>query len=146
MFLGQYHHNLDSKSRLTIPSRYRDMLEEGAYVVQGFDGNLIVYTAPAFEQIKQQASQLSVTDQTTRLLNRLIFSTADYLEVDKAGRILIPEFLRQEAGLKDEVVLAGGGDYFEVWSPERWAEQITQLHDPSAISQRFAALKLSTSP
>jgi MraZ protein len=115
MFLGQYHHNLDSKSRLTIPSRYRDMLEEGAYVVQGFDGNLIVYTAPAFEQIKQQASQLSVTDQTTRLLNRLIFSTADYLEVDKAGRILIPEFLRQEAGLKDEVVLAGGGDYFEVW-------------------------------
>jgi MraZ protein len=145
MFLGQFRHTLDNKNRLTIPSRYRDLLAEGAYVTRGFDGNLIVYTASTFHAISRQASETSVTNQAARQLKRLLFSNADFIEVDRAGRILIPDFLRESADLENEVVLAGMGDHFEIWSPERWMQQMQQLDDPQANAERFASLKISTS-
>jgi MraZ protein len=144
MFLGQYHHNLDSKNRLTIPSRFRELLADGAYVMQGFDRNLMVLTASAFAKIYQRSNLMSLTDPTTRLLKRLIFSTASHVDVDNAGRILIPEFLRQVIDLQSEAVVVGVGDYFEIWSPDLWTEQINQLQDAEANAQRFAALDMST--
>ncbi len=144
MFLGQYRHNLDSKDRLTIPSRYRDLLTEGAYVMQGFDRNLMVMTNEAFSAISHRVNQMSVTDPTARLLRRLIFSTADRVELDKVGRILMPQFLRESAGLQGDAMLVGAGDYFEIWSPEQWALQNAQLQDAEANAQRFAALDIST--
>jgi MraZ protein len=144
MFLGQFRHNLDPKNRLTIPARYRDLLAEGAYVTRGFDGNLIVYTAATFHVITQQANQTSVTDPAARQLKRLLFSNADFIEVDRAGRILIPDFLRESAGLENEVVISGMGDHFEIWSPERWMQETEALNDPQANAERFASLKIST--
>lgn len=144
MFLGQYRHNLDSKDRLTVPARYREPLEKGAYVMQGFDRNLMVMTDEAFEAVRTHLQGLSFTDPTTRLLRRLIFSTADRVELDKAGRILIPQFLRQNLQLDGEVVLVGADDYFEIWAPEAWSEQNAQLQDSQANAQRFATLDLST--
>ncbi len=144
MFLGQYHHTLDSKDRLTVPSRYRELLEGGAYVLQGFDRNLMVMTEQAFETIRKRVQGMSLTDPMTRLLRRLVFSTADRLELDKAGRILIPQFLRQSAQLEGEVVLVGAGDYFEIWANEHWEVQNAQLQDSEANAQRFAALDLAT--
>lgn len=144
MFLGQHHHNLDTKNRLTIPARYRELLAEGVYLLQGLDNNLMGFTTQEFAAISAQASQLSLTDPNARLLQRLIFSTADLLEVDKAGRVLIPDFLRQLAGLQNEVVLVGMGDHFEIWSPERWGEQMVLLQDSSANAARFASLNIST--
>ncbi len=145
MFLGQYQHSLDSKGRLTIPSRFREaMIADGAYVTQGFDCNLMVLTVPAFEHISQRVNQLSMTEPTARLLKRLIFSTAELVEVDKAGRILIPEFLRFATRLESEAIIVGTGDYFEIWSPGLWAEQTAKLQDADANAQRFALLDLST--
>jgi MraZ protein len=145
MFLGQFRHTLDTKNRLTIPARYRDLLAEGAYVTRGFDGNLIVYTSATFHSISRQASETSVTDQAARQLKRLLFSNADFIEVDRAGRILIPDFLRESADLENEVVIAGMGDHFEIWSPERWMQQMQLLDDPQANAERFASLKISAS-
>ncbi len=143
MFLGQYRHNIDNKGRLTIPSRFRELLlAEGAYVSQGFERNLIVRTVSTFEALSKKVEALSQTVQNSRLLKRLIFSTAEKVEVDKAGRILIPEFLRQSAGLVDETVIIGAGDYFEIWSPENWAAQEAELRDAEANAQRFAVLDL----
>ena len=76
MFLGQYTHSFDEKGRLTIPVKYREALLVGAYVTQGFDKNLMVWTAPSFEQIYTQVNDLSITDPNARLLKRLIFSNA----------------------------------------------------------------------
>ena len=90
MFLGQYRHNLDNKGRLTIPARFRELLSDGAYITQGFDKNLMVLTAPTFEFISQRVNQMSITDPTARELKRLLFSTADRVEPDSNGRILIP--------------------------------------------------------
>lgn len=144
MFLGQYRHTLDSKDRLIVPARYRDLLQQGAYVMQGFDRNLMVLTQSAFEAISHRTNQMSMTDPTSRLLRRLIYSTADHVDLDKAGRILIPQFLRQFATLENEVVMVGAGDYFEIWSPENWAAQNDQLQDTEANAQRFAAFDITT--
>ncbi|HSV86537.1 MAG TPA: division/cell wall cluster transcriptional repressor MraZ [Levilinea sp.] len=143
MFFGQYEHTVDEKGRLTIPSRYRDLLLDGAYITQGFDQNLMVLTAAAFERVYARVNRMSLTDPIARQLKRLIFSYADRVEVDRAGRILIPQFLRTSAQLDGAAIMVGVGDYFEIWSPDRWQEQNSILQDGEANAQRYAALDLS---
>jgi MraZ protein len=138
MFLGQYVHSIDEKGRLTIPARFRDVLAaEGAYLMQGFDQNLMVLTEPAFESVRARLRQFSLTDVTARLLRRLVYSTANRVEVDRVGRILIPQFLRDHAGLNTEAILIGSGEYFEIWSQEGWSQQKALLQDAEANAQRF---------
>jgi MraZ protein len=143
MFLGQYQHTLDNKGRLTIPARYRDLLDDGAYLTQGFDRNLIVMTASAFETLSRRVKSMSITDSKARLLRRLLFSSGERVEVDKAGRILIPQFLRQSASLDSEAIVVGGGDYFEIWSPGHWAEQAVKLNDAEANADLFSIFDIS---
>jgi MraZ protein len=146
MFLGQYQHTIDNKGRLTIPARYREMLAtDGAYVTQGFDHNLVVLTVTAFNQLSRRVNRMSMTDGRARQLKRQLFANAEHVGVDRAGRILIPQFLRDSVGLDAEAVLVGVGDYFEIWSPEAWAGQVSELHDAEADSQRYLDLDLSTS-
>jgi MraZ protein len=142
MFLGQYEHTIDEKGRMTIPARFRDLLAEGAYITRGFDQNLVVYTAPAFEQIYHQVNQLSITDPLARNLRRLIFSNADRIEVDRVGRILIPHYLREGAQLGEAAMVVGAGETFEIWSTELWVREEQKLQDTEANAQKFAVLNL----
>ncbi len=144
MFLGQYQHSLDDKNRLTIPARFRELLSDGAFVTQGFDRNLMVLTTGAFEQVYERLNAMNIADPSARLLRRLILGNAYQVEIDKAGRILLPQPLREFAALDGEVVLVGQGDYFEVWSPQAWQEQQQKLADIEANAQRFATLNLTT--
>ncbi|MCE1251980.1 MAG: division/cell wall cluster transcriptional repressor MraZ [Anaerolineae bacterium] len=143
MFLGQYEHSIDEKGRVTIPARYRDLLEDGAYITLGFDQNLIVMTPAIFEKMSLRLSQMNMADPTARQLKRLIFSNAEKVEVDKAGRILIPAFLRQPVQLEVSAMVVGTGSYFEIWSPELWKKQSEPLADAESNQQRFALLDLS---
>ena len=143
MFLGQYRHTIDNKGRLTVPARFRELLVDGAYVTQGFEKNLMVLTAPAFAAITQRVNQMSITDPTARELKRLLFATADKIEPDGNGRILLPQFLRQMAGVEGEVVLVGVGDHFEIWPPGAWETQMDRLQDTDANAQRFMGVSLS---
>jgi len=143
MFMGQHSHSLDSKGRLTIPVRFRSLLEDGAYMTQGFDRNLMVLTKSSFEKISQRVSQGSITDPVSRQLRRFIYSGGQWLEVDRAGRVLVPDFLLEFAQIDSEVVVVGVGDYFEIWSPSLWAEQQAYLQDTEANTQRFLAFDLS---
>ncbi len=143
MFLGRYEHAVDEKGRITIPVRFRELLENGAYVTQGFDRNLMVLTASSFEQISESVNQLSMTDPTARALKRLIFSSAERCEFDRSGRLLLPQFLRDSAQLDGTAVIVGAGDYFEIWSPQLWSQQNEVLQDAETNAQRFAALNLS---
>ena len=145
MFFGEYSHSLDSKKRLTIPSRFRDELRDGAYVMEGLDGNLNVFTPAVFEKILENISALSLTDDNVRDIRRKFFGRSGYLEIDNAGRILIPDFLRQTAGIESEAVLTGAGSYFEIWSPESWQQCLSRLQNPEANKARFAALKIPLS-
>jgi MraZ protein len=145
MFLGRYHHTIDGKGRLTVPARYRDLLAaDGAYLTQGFDQNINVYPPQIFERISIRVNRLNMTDPSTRSLRRMMFSNAEHVTLDKAGRILIPQFLREEISLDSEAVIVGMGDYFEIWSPNLWAGQTTVMEESEPIAMRFMDLDLST--
>ena len=146
MFLGEYRHSIDNKDRLTVPARYRELMVDGAYVLRGFDRNLMVLTTKAFDAISHRLNQMSLTDPLARSLRRLIIGSATHLEVDKVGRILIPDFLCKKAGLScdQEAILVGQGSYFEIWSTDEWALQQEALDQADANSERFKVLDLST--
>jgi MraZ protein len=144
MFLGQFQHNLDEKGRLMIPARYRELLAAGAYITQGFDKCLMVMTDLNFRQVYERINAMNLADPTARLLRRLILSNAYAIEVDKVGRILVPQNLRQGIALENEAIVAGQGEYFEVWNPVDWNEQMDQLQDIETNNQRFATLNLSS--
>lgn len=145
MFLGQFYHNLDDKGRLTMPARFRELLavDEGAYLLRGFDQNLMLLTAESFNVISERINHMSMTDPTARLLRRLIFSGTAPVDFDKAGRVLLPQYLRDAAGIEGEAVIVGAGDYVEIWSPRLWAAQTDQLNDVNVTADRFAALDLA---
>jgi MraZ protein len=143
MFLGQFQHNLDEKGRLMIPARYRELLAAGAFITQGFDRCLMVMTDTYFAQVYDRINSMNLADPTARLLRRLILSNAYSVDVDKVGRILVPGNLRQAIALNGEAIVAGQGDYFEVWNPADWDAQMNQLQDIETNNQRFATLDLS---
>ena len=144
MFLGQFQHNLDDKGRLMIPARFRDLLEGGAFITQGFDKCLMVMTESYFKQVYERIEAMNLADPTARLLRRLILSNAYPVEADKVGRILMPQNLRAFLGIENgELVLAAQGEYFEVWTPTLWSEQMAQLQDTEANIARFSTLDLS---
>ena len=144
MFLGQFQHNLDDKGRLMIPARYRDLLAAGAFITQGFDKCLMVMTDDYFKQVYDRINTMNLADPTARMLRRLILSNAYPVDVDKVGRVLVPQNLRQFLGIESgELTVAGQGDYFEVWTPAEWKTQMDKLQDVEANEQRFSTLDLS---
>ena len=146
MFLGQFQHSIDDKGRLMVPARFRELLEGGAYLTQGFDKCLMVMTEAYFKQVYERIIAMNLADPTARLLRRMIFSNAYPVDVDKVGRILVPSNLRQFASLESDAIVAGQGEYFEVWTPAEWEKQTAQINDTEANNQRFVTLNLSSKP
>lgn len=144
MFLGQYSHTIDSKGRLTIPARFRDALESGAYLIQGFERNLLVYTTETFERLAAKASTLSTTNPEARAVRRVIFGGASEVQLDSSGRILLPPFLRDYAHLDGEITVVGAGEYFELWASSAWEQVLAEVTDPDTNAQRFKDFDLST--
>ncbi len=146
MFMGEYSHALDDKGRLTIPAKFREELAYGAVLTRGYDRSLLLYTADAFKRISERAQALSFTDPENRALMRLTYAGASEAVPDRQGRILVPPFLREYAGITGECVIVGVGHAIEVWSQEGWAQQLQMLNDPSVNAQRFARLNLAPGP
>ncbi len=144
MFLGEYQHLIDDKSRLTIPAKFREALAKGCVITRGFEKNLIIYTTKEFGELIKRSHQMSATDPESRDLKRFIFAGASEATPDKSGRVLIPPALRTHAALESEVYVIGVGQHIEVWSKPGWEEQLVKMSDPEANSRRFAALNLST--
>jgi MraZ protein len=144
MFLGQYVHSIDSKSRLTVPVRFRAALASGAYVMQGFERNLMVYTTESFERLAKRAFSHTMTDPEVRALRRLIFGGAKQINLDSAGRLLLPTFLQDYAGIENEATIVGTGEYFEIWNPDNWEKELIAVTDPESNAERFASFDLST--
>jgi MraZ protein len=143
MFLGQHKYTIDSKGRLTIPVRFRAALASGAFITQGFDRNLVVYTSEDFGRMSTAATAVTSTNPEGRAMRRLIFSRAEELTLDAAGRVLLPVYLRDYAGIQSEAYVVGAGDYFEIWQAEDWEKQLEQVADPAANARRFADFDLS---
>jgi MraZ protein len=112
-------------------------------MTQGFDRNLQVLTAGAFQQLYRQAVSLNVADPLARLLLRLVLGNAVEFPQARTG-LAIPDSLKEYAGLNENVLLIGQGDYFEIWAPDVWSEQEAELRDVKANASRFAALRLGS--
>ncbi len=143
MFMGEFTHAIDDKGRLTIPAKFREELAYGAVITRGYDKYLLLYTADAFKRITARAEALSPTDPAHRALLRLTFSGASEAVPDRQGRILVPPYLREYAGISDECVIVGIGNSIEVWSRDGWNVQLQSLNDPNANADRFSALNLA---
>ena len=120
---------LDAKGRFAVPQRYRETLADGnggsTRLVITADPTrcLLLYTLPEWEPIAKKLMALSSFNLTSRALQRLVVGHADDVEMDAAGRLLIPPALRQYAGLDKTIVLVGQGNKFEIWDDARWNEQ-----------------------
>lgn len=122
MLIGEYTHALDPKKRLSLPMKFRKELTRRVVITRGLDSCLFMYGAKQWERIVEKLQQLSIAQADTRGFNRFMLSGAVEVDVDGAGRILVPDFLKSFAGLGSKVVLAGVGERVEIWDEAAWEE------------------------
>ena len=120
MFMCEYSHTVDTKGRLIVPAKFREVLGDAFVICKGLDHCLYIYSNDDWEAFANQLSSLPLTNKAAREFVRFFLSGASQVEVDKLGRILVPSSLRTFAGLDKDVVLAGVGHRIEVWSKEKW--------------------------
>ena len=120
MLIGEYEHALDEKNRVSLPKPFRTGLGKKIVMTRGLDNCLFVYSRASWEVVASKLQELSFAQADTRGFSRFILSGAAELDVDAAGRVLIPEHQRQFAGLKKQIVFAGVSDRVEIWDAEKW--------------------------
>jgi len=143
MFYGRSAYNIDKKGRMTVPSKYREETPDGVVVTKGLDGNLMVYAKETFDIFAESMNNISVTDPNLRSFRREILGNSAELTYDSAGRILIPLHLRKLAGIEENVMIVGVGQYFEIWDQNRLQEYETKS-DPEAQAKAWASLNITT--
>jgi MraZ protein len=121
-FMGEYRHNTDSKGRIIMPARFRDALGSSMILTKGLDGCIYVYTHERWEAILAELQKLPATKSESRKYMRLLTAKAAEVEVDNTGRILIPQALMEDAGIRKEVVIVGVVSHVEIWAKARWDE------------------------
>lgn len=139
-FVGEYRHQIDDKGRLAVPSKMRVPLAGKFHVAQWLDTCLAIVPNSEWDQIAGKVAALPMTDPRTRALERRLFGKAVELELDRQGRILLPQNLREAAGLEGEVVVVGLRNRVEIWSAERWAEQNAVLGDDAAFAELISGI------
>lgn len=120
MFMGEYQHTLDEKGRLFIPARFREALGDRFIATRGLEQCLFVFPAAEWRHLEEKLRTLPMTQKDARAFLRLLFSGASECEADKQGRVMLPQHLREYAGLEKEVVVIGVSTRAEIWSKERW--------------------------
>lgn len=122
MLIGEYLHTLDSKKRLSLPAKFRKEVGKKVVITRGLDSCLFMFPIAAWDNIVQKLATLPVGQADTRGMSRFILAGAVETEVDGAGRILVPDFLKDFADLRSRVVLAGVADRVEIWNEKTWEE------------------------
>lgn len=141
MFIGEYSHNLDDKGRLAIPIKFRHDLAKGAVVTRGLDSCLFLYTKSEWNKLAEKLAALPISQANSRAFSRLMLAGAMDVEVDKQGRVILPEYLRQFAKLKKEVVVAGLYSRLELWDSEAWQTYKGQTEKESGdIAEKMGEL------
>lgn len=121
MFIGEYHHNVDDKGRLAVPVKFRLALKKGAVVTRGLDHCLFLYTKDEWQKLAGKLAALPIAKANTRAFARLMLAGAFAVDLDKQGRVVVPDYLRQYAGLKKNVVVAGLYNRMELWDGDAWS-------------------------
>lgn len=120
MFIGEYRHTLDTKNRISLPARFRSGLGKTVVVTRGLDHCLFIYPKLAWKKEAERIAKYSTGSQAGRGLARLMLAGAVEADVDSAGRILLPDYLKSFAGLREKGVIAGVNDRVELWDEAAW--------------------------
>ena len=141
MLIGEYNHTIDTKGRLIVPAKYRELLGDAFVVTKGLDGCLSMYPDNEWQEFENKLRQLPMNKKNARQLTRFFLAGATNCEVDKQGRILLPSNLREYAAIEKEVVSVGVLSRVEIWSKDRWSEN-GDYDDMDEIAEHMAELGL----
>ncbi len=122
MFIGEYTATIDEKGRIAIPSKFRADLKGHCVVTRGLDNSLFVYTLPEWTKLAQKLANLPISQANTRAFSRLMLAGAMDLEIDKQGRVVLPDYLRQFAGIGKQAIVAGLMNRLEIWDAKKWQQ------------------------
>ena len=122
MFLGEYHHTVDPKGRVAVPAKFRKQLGSEVVVTRGLDNCLFIYPVHEWQRLAERLASLPLSQANSRAFARLMLAGAMEVGVDKQGRIMLPDYLRQYASVQKKVVLAGLYNRLELWDTEAWEE------------------------
>ncbi len=126
MFYGEYAHNLDTKGRLILPARFREAADQNSvvkfFVTRGLESCVFMFSEAEWRQYEQKFRDIPFTKQDSRTFNRMFFAGAVDVIPDKQGRFIIPQYLKDFAGIKDKTVLIGVSNRIEIWDQARWQE------------------------
>lgn len=126
MYYGEYAHSLDKKNRVIIPSRFRDTIQDAAvekfYITRGLDECLFMFPEKEWRQQEAKFKEKSFTKKEVRQFNRMFFSGAVEAVFDKQWRVLIPDYLKEYAGLSKEIMIIGVSNRIEIWDKDKWQE------------------------
>jgi len=137
MFMGEYNHIIDTKGRLIIPSKFREILGDEFVVTKGFDGCLLIYDDEGWRVLEESLKALPSNKREARELTRHFLAGAAEVEVDKQGRILLPAVLRDYAKITKDIILVGVGNKIEIWDKEQY-DQITSNVNIEEIAEKIS--------
>jgi MraZ protein len=126
-FHGEYQHRIDPQSRVAIPARYREEFRAGIYLTRGFDQCVWAFSTAEWESYSSRYAAMSPNSRIARTLRRRVFGSTFDLELDRQGRVVLPQPLRQYAGLQEEVVIVGAGTWLELWDKARWDDMLQEI-------------------
>ncbi len=126
MLIGQYTHNFDDKKRVSLPAKFRKEVGKQVVVSRGLDGCLWLYTVKGWQEIASKISGMGFSEDK-RKFNQFLLAGANEIEVDGNGRILIPEYLRDFAGISDKVLFAGVYNHIEIWNESKWNKKQEEI-------------------
>lgn len=146
MFIGEYHHTLDDKNRLIIPSSFRQIFnkeENNCIITKGLDRSLFFYPFSEWQSIGNRLKNLSTNRSDVRAFLRIFFSGAHLVQPDSQGRITIPQPLKDFACIKDRVVIIGAFNKIEIWSEDLWHSYYQQKKDTyEQIAEKIMDLEI----
>ena len=142
MFMGEYNHTIDPKGRVIIPAKFRENLGSQFVITKGLDGCLYGYPYDTWEQVGKNFQESMKANKEARKFSRFFFASASSCDIDKQGRILIPANLRDYAGLKKDVVLAGNLTHIEIWDKDKWDADNT-FEDMDDVADKLAEIGLT---
>ena len=141
MLIGEYRHTIDAKKRLSVPAKFRKELGKTIVVTRGLDNCLFVYPQKGWKAVAEKLRGLPMGQSDTRGFNRFMSSGAVDMEIDALGRILVPDFLKEFAGLVDKVVLIGVNDRVEIWSEDSWDSYKKQIEkNADALAEKLGEI------
>ncbi len=141
MFIGEYKHSLDDKGRIAIPSKFRHQLTKGAVVTRGLDTSLFLFPKKEWDKLAQKLASLPLGQSNSRAFARLMLAGAMDVDMDKQGRVVLPEYLREYAGMKKNLILAGLFNRLELWDEQKWQTYKKKVEsDADSVAEKLGEL------